>query len=149
MKRFALVVAIAAISACAEPAPTEEPTAAATEAAPAAPEVATLAADGKPSTGKFQVTRADGTVITAEVLADGTYKVTDAAGKVTETGNGSRSHRKTTVKRRIRPTRSRSVTRRRWTTRVSIPRPTPTPERFRPSFAWRADRENGKCDRRR
>lgn len=86
MKRFALVVAISAISACAEPAPTEEPTAAATEAAPAAPEVATLAADGKPSTGKFQVTRADGSVITAEVLADGTYKVTDAAGKVTETG---------------------------------------------------------------
>jgi ABC-type Fe3+-hydroxamate transport system substrate-binding protein len=86
MKKIVLLAALAAISACAKPAPTEEPTAAATDSMAAEPAVTTLAADGKPSTGKFQVTAADGSAITADVRPDGTYTVTDAGGTVTETG---------------------------------------------------------------
>ena len=86
MKRIALVAALATLAACqqeAAPAPEATP-----EAAAATPEATagTDAADGKSSTGKFQVTTADGQVFTEEVKADGTYVQTDKDGKVTETG---------------------------------------------------------------
>lgn len=86
MKRIILVAGLAGIAACSQPAPAPEPTeAASAEAAPAAA-AETLAADGKPSHGKFTVTRKDGTVYTAEVKPDGTYVTTAADGKVTDTG---------------------------------------------------------------
>ena len=84
--RILMALTVAAVLAgCsqqeAEPAP--EATA---EDVAAAPVAATTAADGKPSTGMFKITREDGTVFTEEVKADGTYVSTDAAGKIVETG---------------------------------------------------------------
>lgn len=79
------IAAAAALSGCSqqEAAPAPE----ASEAAAATPTAAALvAADGKPSTGMFKITREDGTVFTEEVKADGTYVSTDATGKVVETG---------------------------------------------------------------
>jgi hypothetical protein len=86
MKRIVFVALIAGVAACSQPAPAPEPTAEATtaEAAPAAAGES-LAADGKPSFGKFQVTRANGDVMTDDVRPDGTYVTTMADGK-TETG---------------------------------------------------------------
>lgn len=84
MKRFIVIAALASVAACSEPAPAPEPAAeAAAEAAPAA-ETATVAADNKPSVGKFKVTTAKG-VFVEEVKPDGTY-VQTKDGKVTETG---------------------------------------------------------------
>lgn len=85
MKKIVLVAALAALAACSrEEAPAPE---AAEEAAAAPAEAAqTLAADGKPSHGKFEVTRADGTKLTADVKPDGTFSVADAAGTVIDTG---------------------------------------------------------------
>jgi hypothetical protein len=92
MKRIIAIAALAAVAACSKPAPAPEAstdtadTAAATtaEASPAATgEV--LAADGKPSTGKYKVTTHDGKVVMEEVKADGTY-VDTIDGKVVETG---------------------------------------------------------------
>jgi hypothetical protein len=82
MKKILLFAALAAVSACSQPAPAPE------AEASAAPEAAAtnIAADGKPSTGTFEVTNADGSKHTTEVKADGTYAVTGADGKVTETG---------------------------------------------------------------
>ena len=86
MKRIVFVALIAGVVACSQPAPAPEPTAEATTAeAPPAVAGESLAADGKPSVGKYQVTRADGTVMTDDVRADGTYVTTMADGK-TETG---------------------------------------------------------------
>jgi hypothetical protein len=86
MKKLIAMASLASLAACSQPAP--EPETEATEAAaPAAAEtVTTTAADGKPSAGKFEVTMKDGTKFTADVKPDGTYQVTDAAGKVTDTG---------------------------------------------------------------
>jgi len=86
MKKIIVAAGLAAVAACSQPAPAPEPTeAASAEAAPAAA-AETLAADGKPSHGTFKVTGKDGTTHTAEVKPDGTYVVTAADGKVTDTG---------------------------------------------------------------
>ena len=89
MKRIIVVAAVAALAACSKPAPAPEATteaAADAAAAPAASDTAeVLAADGKPSTGKFKVTTHDGKVVMEEVKADGTY-VDTIDGKVVETG---------------------------------------------------------------
>lgn len=81
MKKIILVAALATVSACAEPAPEPEAT---EEAAPA--EEVSLAADGLPSVGVYNVTLANGDKITFEAKEDGTYTTTDADGNVTETG---------------------------------------------------------------
>lgn len=83
MKKFVLVAALAAVSACSQSETPAEPEAVET-AAEAAP-IATVAADGGPSTGNFKITREDGSVFTEEVRSDGTYTSTSADG-VAETG---------------------------------------------------------------
>jgi hypothetical protein len=84
MKRIIVIAALAAAAACSKPAPAPEATAeASAEATTASAEP--LAADGKPSPGKFKVTAHDGKVIMEEVKADGTY-VDTVDGKVVETG---------------------------------------------------------------
>lgn len=86
MKKVLLVAALAALAACAKQ--DAAPVADATEQAattPAASVGQSLAADGKASTGTFQITTADGKLITEEVKADGTYVETQD-GKVIETG---------------------------------------------------------------
>ena len=85
MKKIVLVAALATLAACSKP--DTAPTAEATEQAAAivATAAQTVAADGKPSTGTFQVTNAKGEVMTEEVKADGAY-VQTKDGKVTETG---------------------------------------------------------------
>lgn len=86
MKRIVFVALLASVAACSQPAPAPEATAEATTAeAPPATTGESLAADGKPSVGKYRVTRADGTVMTDDVRTDGTYVTTMADGK-TETG---------------------------------------------------------------
>lgn len=82
MKKILAMAMLVAVSACSKPAPAPE------AEASAAPEAAAtnIAADGKPSTGKFEVTHADGTKHISEVKPDGTYTTTDADGKVTDTG---------------------------------------------------------------
>lgn len=88
MKKIVLVAALAALAACSkqEAAPTDAATeTAATEAAAPTPAVTTVAADGKPSTGTFKITSADGKTFTEEVKADGTTTTTQD-GKVVETG---------------------------------------------------------------
>lgn len=92
MNKFALLAAIAVISACSKPAPAPEPEAAAASEA-AAPAAENIAADGKPSTGTFAVTNAKGIKYTTEVKPDGTYAVTGADGKVTETGRWEQKSR--------------------------------------------------------
>ena len=86
MKKFVTVAALAALAACSKPAP--EPETAATEepAAMTTETVTTMAADGKPSTGKFEVTSAKGEKFNVEVKPDGTFEVTDASGKVADSG---------------------------------------------------------------
>ncbi|HUQ14321.1 MAG TPA: hypothetical protein VM055_08615 [Novosphingobium sp.] len=81
MKRIIVIAALATVAACSKPAPAPEATTEATTAAVAEP----LAADGKASVGKYEVTAADGKVIIEEVKADGTY-VDTIDGKVVETG---------------------------------------------------------------
>ena len=84
MKRTIFLALMASVAACSQPAPAptaEDTTAAAAPAAAAE----SLAADGKPTVGKYQVTRANGEVMTDDVRADGTYVTTMADGK-TETG---------------------------------------------------------------
>ncbi|QPC99419.1 MULTISPECIES: hypothetical protein [Qipengyuania] len=85
MKKIVLVAALAAISACSQPAEAPDEAATAEPAAEATPAEA-MAADGGPGYGKFKITQEDGTVLTDDVKADGTYSTTDADGKVVETG---------------------------------------------------------------
>lgn len=84
MKNIILVAALATLAGCSNSDPAPEATPEATAEA-VAPTVATTAADGGPSTGTFQVTDADGTVVMEEVKADGTY-VSTQDGTVVETG---------------------------------------------------------------
>lgn len=83
MKKLAIISAIA-LAACnsAEEAAPEE---AATEEA-VVEEVASTAADGGPSWGTFEVTKADGATHTFTGNEDGTYVVTDAEGAELATG---------------------------------------------------------------
>jgi len=82
MRKIILVAALATITACnqaeapVEPEATEE----------AATEEVSVAADGLPSVGVYNVTMADGTTSSFEAKEDGTYTATDAEGNVTETG---------------------------------------------------------------
>ena len=95
MKKIVLVAALAALAACSKP--EAAPTEAATETAavtPAATTAETVAADGKPSVGKFKVTSHDGKVYMEEDKADGTY-VGTLDGKVVETGKWEQKDRGT------------------------------------------------------
>ena len=85
MKKLVLVAALATLAACSkqDAAPPEVSTEAA--AVPAATPAATVAADGKPSVGKFKITSHDGKIYMEEDKADGTY-VTALDGKVMDTG---------------------------------------------------------------
>ena len=83
MKRLVLVAALAAVSACSEPA-TEATEEAAVEE-PAAEAATAMAADGGPPYGDFKVTTAEGEVWTEAVSEDGTYTSTSPTGE-TETG---------------------------------------------------------------
>ena len=85
MKKLMMIAALASLTACSKPdaAPTEAATQAA--AIPAATPAGTVAADGKPSVGKFKITSHDGKVYVEEDKADGTY-VTTLDGKVMDTG---------------------------------------------------------------
>lgn len=81
MKKFLVIAALAAVSACSKPAEAPAPEAS------SAPEVVAepIAADGQPSVGMYKVTDADGKVYMDDVRADGTYE-TKQDGKVVETG---------------------------------------------------------------
>jgi hypothetical protein len=82
MRKIILVAALVMVTACnqaeapVEPEATEEATT----------EEASVAVDGLPSVGVYNVTSADGTKSTFEAKDDGTYIATDAGGNVTETG---------------------------------------------------------------
>lgn len=71
---FIAVFALAACSQAEEAAPVAEETAAAPEVA------AVMAADGNPPAGTYEITSADGEVLTQVVNADGTYTNTNAEG---------------------------------------------------------------------
>jgi hypothetical protein len=83
MKKIVLVAALATMAACSKP--EAAPTEAATEVAAPTPAAENIAADGKPSVGKFKVTSHDGKVYMEEDKADGTY-VGTVDGKVVDTG---------------------------------------------------------------
>ena len=85
MQKIVLVAALATLAACSKP--DAAPAADATEQAAviAAAPTQTVAADGKPSSGTFKVTTADGKVYMEEDKPDGTY-VETLDGKVTATG---------------------------------------------------------------
>lgn len=83
MKKFVLLAAVAALSACSKPAPA--PDASASDTAAPSVAAANVAADGKPSVGKFKITAHDGKIYMEEDKADGTYVATQD-GKVVETG---------------------------------------------------------------
>jgi hypothetical protein len=82
MKKIILVASFITVTACnqaeapVEPAATEE----------AAVEEVSVAVDGLPSVGVYNVTRADGTQSSFEAKEDGTYTAMDANGNVIETG---------------------------------------------------------------
>ncbi|QZH75180.1 MAG: hypothetical protein JY451_00650 [Erythrobacter sp.] len=82
MKKSLIIAAVAslALAACNSEEATEAP--AETEAAAAVPAAAEvqLAADGQPAEGTYEVTLADGTVLTEVVNADGTYTWTSSDG---------------------------------------------------------------------
>ena len=78
---IAAVFTLAGCSKADEAAPAAEETVAPVAAAPEAG--AMMVADGKPAAGTFEITQADGTVMTQVVNADGTYKNTAADGTET------------------------------------------------------------------
>lgn len=79
MKKLILLALVSGIAACqAEPEPAPEPVA--EEAAPAA-----TVANGSPA-GTYEVTAADGSMMTAQINADGTYVDTAADGSTVEEG---------------------------------------------------------------
>jgi len=83
MKKLAFIAVFAAgfaVTACSG-AEEAAPVAQETTTAPAA--VAVMAADGQAPAGTFEITSADGEVMTQTVNADGTYSNTDAEGTVT------------------------------------------------------------------
>lgn len=82
MKKLILLAAVAAISACSKLAPQAEASA---EPEATAAVAVSIAADGKPSPGKFKITSHDGKIYTEEDKADGTY-VGMQNGKQIETG---------------------------------------------------------------
>jgi len=84
MKKIFVIAALAAVSACSKPAPAPDAEASATQTADAST-AGPVAADGKPSAGKFKITTADGKTLIEEDKADGTYSTTQD-GKVVETG---------------------------------------------------------------
>lgn len=81
MRKIIAVAALATVVACSEPAPAPEP-----EATEEAAAEVSLAADGLPSVGVYNVALADGSTVTFEAKEDGTYATTDADGNVIETG---------------------------------------------------------------
>jgi hypothetical protein len=82
MRTIILLAALGIVTACNQAEAPVEPEAA--EAA--ATEGVSVAVDGLPSVGVYNVTMADGTKSTFEAKEDGTYTATDADGNVTETG---------------------------------------------------------------
>lgn len=88
MKKIVAAAALVALAACSKPAPEPEADTTPMATEDAAPEAmpTTLAADGKPSYGKFEVTQDDGSKIVANVKPDGTFEVTDASGAVIDSG---------------------------------------------------------------
>ena len=86
MKKIMLVAALATVTACSETAPDAEPAATEEVAAadPAAP-AEVMAADGQSPVGSYKITLEDGSVMTEELKADGTY-ASMKDGKVVETG---------------------------------------------------------------
>jgi hypothetical protein len=83
MKKLIVLAGVAALAACAEPATTETsevPTDAMAEAPVAPAEV--MAADGMSPVGSYRITEPDGSVMTEELRADGTFTNTAADGQV-------------------------------------------------------------------
>ena len=91
MKKLVLIAAVAALSACNNNA--SEPAAAPTAEATTVAADSSLATDGMPNVGTFEVTTADGKVVTQTVNADGTtVSVKDGKttkGTWTSTGPGN------------------------------------------------------------
>ena len=88
MKKMLALSALAALAACSQPAPAPDASVTADASADATDVAAAptnIAADGKPTVGKYEVTRPNGKKYMTEAKADGTYAVT-AEGKVVETG---------------------------------------------------------------
>ncbi|MFB0613171.1 hypothetical protein [Aurantiacibacter poecillastricola] len=86
MRKFALI-AVFALTACAEPATDEtmvEEEVAAEEPAPEPAEEVAMAVDGMPMAGTFEITNADGETYTQVVNEDGTYTNTMADGSVVD-----------------------------------------------------------------
>lgn len=89
MRRLVLLAPLALLAACSQSEPAPEPT----EEAPPAESVV-MAADGKPATGIFEVTSADGRMVTTQTVdADGTLTTVEAdltrTGTWTSTGPGN------------------------------------------------------------
>ena len=82
MRKLVLVMSVVALAACSQEAP-EEPVV--EETAAEAPAPVGAVANGSPA-GAYEVTGADGTMMTANINADGTYSDVDAEGNVTEEG---------------------------------------------------------------
>ncbi|MEP5937203.1 MAG: hypothetical protein ABJ239_02645 [Erythrobacter sp.] len=78
MKKIALIAALAVVTACSQAADEMEAVEETVEAA------GPVALDGEPSTGTYRIVTAEGTEITQEVRADGTY--TNTVGEESETG---------------------------------------------------------------